>query len=131
MRATSTTADPPPPAALWTLPTIGFGLFYVFYIPSPSGMPELLMLPLFAAVCATPIVAAFVDSRAIVPVWLAGTMPVVATVAIALSSGRWGSNESGAVEPLLAMFFVSAYTCFVVAIFMLRFVLRYLLRSRQ
>ncbi len=138
-RATSTTADPPPPAALWTLPTIGYGLFYVA-IASPSGMPgasigafhaaEFVMLSLLAVVCATPVVAAFVDSRAIVPVWLAGSMPVVATVAIAATSGRWQRDEYGGMVPLFAAFVVAAYICLVVAVFVFRFVLRYLFRAR-
>ncbi len=131
-RATSTTADPPPHAALWTLPNIGFGLFH---IASPSGMPAFLMLALFAAVCATPVVAALVDRRAIVAVWLAGSMSVVATVVIAVSSG---SDESvpviAAVPGWLAgsvpiiIVSVIAYILFIAALFMLRFVLRYLLR---
>ncbi len=114
----------PPPAALWTLPTIGFGLFFIAIASSRRMPAELLTLSLFAAVCATPVVAAFVDSRAVVPVWLAGSMPVVAAVAIAASSSWWQHDETGGVSLLLIALFVAVYICFVVAVFMIRSVLR-------
>jgi hypothetical protein len=127
-RATSTAADPPPFAGLWTLPTIVLGLFVIIWDNTDNSvMPYQIVMLTACAVCATPVVAAFVDSRAIVPVWLAGSMLVVATVVIAVSS-RWKRVEGGGDAVILVAVFVATYAIFIAAVFTLRFLIRCLRR---
>jgi hypothetical protein len=122
----------PPPAVLWILPTIGFGLFFIAMASGDEGIggipAEPLMLSLFAAVCATPLIAAFVDGRAIVPVWLAGSMPLVAVPVIAVWTHS--GEEFGGLIIVPVAGFVAAYTCYVAALFLFRSVVRYLFRPR-